>query len=91
MPNAIRVLEATFVLGLGFGCSMTDVADDRLTPTHRWLADADVSVARYNLHNKQCVDEANIDARGMRQTTPEFSAYEQCMNAKGYTLVAAAH
>lgn len=90
MANAIKALAAVSVLVVGFGCSTTNMGVDGATPTHRWLANVDVSTAKYNLHNKQCVDETKVDVQGMRLTTPAFTAYERCMNAKGYTLVAAA-
>ena len=89
MAKIIRALASVAVLGVGMGCSTTNTGGDATSPTHRWLAKVDVSIAKYNLHNKQCADETQVDVQGMRKTAPEFVAYERCMNAKGYTLVAA--
>ena len=89
MAKVIKALAAVSAMVVAFGCSTTNTGGDVATPTHRWFANVDVSTARYNLHNTQCVDETKVDVQGMHQSTPEFIAYERCMNAKGYTLVAA--
>lgn len=91
MANVIKALAAVVVLSVGFGCSTTGTGGESVPPTHRWFADTDVSIARYNLHNTQCADETKVDLARMRKAAPEFVAYEQCMNAKGYRLVAAAN
>lgn len=91
MANVIKALAAAVVVSAGFGCSTTDLSVEHATPTHRWLADTDVSIARYNYHNTQCIDETNVDLESLRKAAPEFVAYEQCMNAKGYRLVTAAN
>ena len=91
MERIIKALLAVAVLGLSFGCSSTGWQGERVTPTHRWLAEADVSIAKYNSHNKACVDATNVNINGAQKNTPAFVAYEQCMKAKGYKLVASNH
>ena len=89
MAKVIKALATVSVMVVAFGCSTTNTGGDATTPTHSWFADVDVSTAKYNLHNKQCVDATKVDVQGMHKSPPEFIAYERCMNAKGYTLVAA--
>ena len=89
MAKVIKALAAVSAMALAFGCSTTNTGGGVTTPTHSWFANVDVSTAKYNLHNKQCVDETKVDVQEMSKSTPEFTAYERCMNAKGYTLVAA--
>lgn len=89
MAKVIKALATVSAMLVAFGCSTTNTGVDVTTPTHSWFANVDVSTAKYNLHNKQCVDQTKVDVQGMHKSTPEFVAYERCMNAKGYTLVAA--
>ena len=100
MDRLLKVLAATALLGMAFGCATTDVRDaavaDRPAPTHKWIADMDVSRAKYNFDNNACSGEARavspdassegVEARPMRRGEPAFVAYERCMESKGYNL-----
>ena len=91
----INPLFVAVVLVTAFGCSTTFTQQDRQRPTHRWVADNGVSQARYNFDNTRCLDAAASASEGestdrpeleMRQSAPEFQAYEQCMEQRGYRL-----
>lgn len=86
MAHVIKVIAAVALVAAGFGCATTDVGEDRLSPTHRWVAQKDVSKAKYNFDNKRCTDESSIDDGPLTKSSPEFIAYERCMEGRGYKL-----
>ena len=100
MDRILKVLAAIALLGAASGCTTQDVRNDavadRPTPTHRWIADMDVSRAKYNFDNNTCAHEARdssleasdsrVELRPMRRDGAEFTTYERCMEGKGYSL-----
>lgn len=104
MIRLLKALAAVLLLGVASGCATQSVGDAavaaRPEPTHRWIADMDVSRAKYNFDNNACVletsdssaessdshVEARLEDRSLRRDEPAFVAYERCMEGKGYNL-----
>ena len=74
---------ATMLAG---GCAGTNLATSDYSPTHRW-ARPDTSTAEYNFHNVRCVRESSVDIEGAEASSPEFLAYRECMEEKGFQLM----
>lgn len=72
------------------GCTTTSSVEAAVTPTHQWVAELDVSRAKYNFDNHSCAEAADVDVDpgdgALEKSTPAFVAYERCMEAKGYRL-----
>lgn len=79
----------TAILAMGTGCSAVSLVDSEFSPTHRW-ARPDTPVAQYNFHNVRCVEESKVDLRGAHGGSAEFLAYRDCMEGKGFELMALA-
>ncbi len=75
------------VLLAGAGCASIESGGQMGKPTHHW-ARADVSVARYNLHNSRCISDTQMNVQGVRRDSPVFLAYRACMEGEGYELIA---
>ena len=87
MHIAIKTLAALAALVALSGCiARSQVTADQRDPTHRWVTQMEVSRAKYNFDNKTCTDEAMLNVETVRESDPEFVAYEQCMADKGYNL-----
>lgn len=85
MNQATRALFAMAALAVIAGCAVASQSAGQ-QPTHRWVAEADVSRAKYNFDHKACADAATLDVKAVRKSAPEFAAYERCMADKGYSL-----
>ena len=81
-----RTLAGFLVAGVAFGCSTTQTSDPSVSPTHRWIAEMDVSRTKYNFDNRRCADEASVEVGATRKSAPAFTAYERCMEGRGYKL-----
>lgn len=84
-----RAFVLTAILAIGTGCSAVNVADEAFGPTHRW-ARPDTTIAQYNFHNVRCVRESEVNLRGTYDSSAEFLAYRDCMEGKGFELMALA-
>ncbi len=82
--------SAALALGVALlttaGCRGTNLATSEFTPTHRW-ARPDTSIAEYNFHNVRCVRESDVNTAGAEPDSPEFLAYRECMEGKGFELM----
>ena len=88
MDNTMKAMTAAVamaVAALGVGCASIGAPEASTAPTHRWVAESDVSSAKYNFDNKACAESAMVDFRAPH-ATPEFALYERCMQSKGYEL-----
>ena len=100
MIRLLKALAAVLLLAAATGCTTQSVraanVDDRPAPTHRWIANMDVSRAKYNFDNNACVRQtrdgsaqpadSRVEERPLRRDEPAFVAYERCMKGKGYNL-----
>ena len=87
MHIAIKTLAAVAALLVLSGCmSQSPITADQPDPTHRWVTQMEVSRAKYNFDNKTCTDEAMLNVATVRESDPEFVAYERCMAERGYNL-----
>lgn len=100
MIRLLKALAVVFLLVGAVGCTTQGVPDtavaDRPEPTHRWIANMDVSRAKYNFDNNACVRQtrdgsaeplhSRVEERPLRRDEPAFVAYERCMEGKGYNL-----
>ena len=86
MNQAMKAPFAVAALAVLAGCAAAAPQSAERQPTHRWIAEGDVSRAKYNFDHKACADEATLDVNAARKSAPEFVAYERCMADKGYSL-----
>jgi len=82
--SAALFLSATLLTTAG--CTGVNFATSDFTPTHRW-ARPDTSIAEYNFHNVRCVRKSDVDTEGAQPRSPEFLAYRECMEEKGFKLM----
>ena len=81
-----KTVAALAALGGAFGCATTEPREPSTTPTHRWVAEIDVSRAKYNFDNRSCAEAAQVDVGATAKSAPTFLAYERCMEERGYRL-----
>ncbi|MCY4278064.1 MAG: hypothetical protein OXE81_09560 [Gammaproteobacteria bacterium] len=87
-----KLLAQSAALPIGFalltavGCTGANLATSEFAPTHRW-ARSDTSIAEYNFHNVRCVRDSDVNTGGAEPNSPEFLAYRECMEEKGFELM----
>ncbi|MCY4198544.1 MAG: hypothetical protein OXF31_01780 [Gammaproteobacteria bacterium] len=92
MANFKKLLAHSAALPLGLalfttaGCTGMNFASSEFAPTHRW-ARPDTSIAEYNFHNVRCVRKSDVNTGGAEPDSPEFLAYRECMEEKGFELM----
>ena len=86
MKTLAKTSAAVAASGVALGCSTTETQEPNITPTHRWVSELDASRAKYNFDNKRCAETARVDVGAAHKSSPEFVAYERCMQDRGYRL-----
>lgn len=59
--QAMMAAVAMAAAGIGTGCAAIDAPEPNATPTHRWVAQMDVSSAKYNFDNKLCTEQSMVE------------------------------
>ncbi|MEM9620312.1 MAG: hypothetical protein AAF993_01600 [Pseudomonadota bacterium] len=83
MYKSISLALATIIVA---GCASTQAP----TPTHRWASTEDADRIQYQNDHAKCQATAKVPGSRAELATdsPEFAAYRQCMNSRGYVLTA---
>lgn len=61
LVKAMMALAAGAVVGGSAGCASTGASEPSAAPTHRWVAQTDVSSAKYNFDNKLCAEQSMVE------------------------------
>ena len=64
LNRAMMAVVVALAAVIGAGCASVGGGEAGATPTHRWVAQMDVSSAKYNFDNKLCAESSMVELRG---------------------------
>ena len=64
LNRAMTAMVVALAAVIGAGCASVGGGEPSATPTHRWVAQTDVSSAKYNFDNKLCAESSMVELRG---------------------------